>query len=146
MRQYSMSVLSRLPETISFVLPSTNGDPVRVALDEPSLTAILDNLIKNGIEAMPSGGTIKLDWTSDSREAVIEVSDDGPGLPDAVAVALESGAVVASTKPGGNGLGLRSVKTLLRRAGGELAVSNKFGTTWLLSIPLGIEIDAVEES
>jgi hypothetical protein len=146
MRQYSMSVLSRLPETISFVLPSTTGDPVRVALDEASLAAILDNLIKNGIEAMSSGGTIKLDWTSDFREAVIEVSDDGPGLPDAVADALESGAAVASTKPGGNGLGLRSVKTLLRRAGGEVAVSNTSGTTWLLSIPLALEIDAVEES
>jgi signal transduction histidine kinase len=146
MRQYSMSVLSRLPQTISLVLPSTTGDPVRLALDEASLTAILDNLIKNGIEAMPSGGTIKLDWTSDSREAVIEVSDDGPGLPDAVADALESGAAVASTKPGGNGLGLRSVKTLLRRAGGEVVVSNTFGTTWLLSIPLAIEIRSVEES
>jgi signal transduction histidine kinase/dsRNA-specific ribonuclease len=146
MRQYSMLLLARLPETISFVMPPTPGDAVNVALDEASLTAILDNLIKNAIEVMPTGGAIKLDWASDPEDAIIEVADDGPGLPDAVVRELQSGGRIMSTKTGGNGLGLLSVQTLLRRAGGDLTVSNKSGTAWLLSVPRAIEADVLETS
>ena len=135
MRRYSVQLLARLPQSISFVVPPAAGEPVRVALDEPSLTAILDNLIKNAIEAMPSGGTLKLDWTSGEGDAVIKVADDGPGVPDDVLQALQSGGRVMSTRAGGNGLGLLSVQTLLRRAGGNITVSNASGTSWLMSVP-----------
>lgn len=137
MRQYATALLSRLPPTISLTVPRSASEPVATGLDELSLTAILDNLIKNAVEAMPNGGTVKLNWTSDQQEAVIELEDDGPGLPAQVVRALETGGRVRSTKASGNGLGLLSVQKLLRRAGGELGVaSSPSGARWLLSIPL----------
>ena len=51
---------------------------------------------------------------------MIKVADDGPGVPDDVFQALQSGGRVMSTRAGGNGLGLLSVQTLLRRAGGNI--------------------------
>ena len=94
-------------------MPAGADSAVNVALDEASLTAILDNLVKNAIEAMPKGGIIKLNWTSDSEDVIIEVADNGPGLPSAVVHGLQSGGRITSTKTGGNGLGLLSVRDTL---------------------------------
>lgn len=135
-RRYASARLGQLPRSVSLLVPSA-GSPVTVALDEPSLTAILDNLIKNAIEAMPNGGDIHLDWIADDQAVVLEVGDNGPGLPVDVLSALNGGAPIISRKPGGNGLGLAGVRTLLRRVGGELtAVPNSSGTTLLLTIPV----------
>ena len=145
MRRYSAALLGRLPASVSLAVPPSAGEAVTLALDEPSLTAILDNLIKNAIEAMPGGGALKLDWTSDEQDAVLEVADDGPGLPEHVIRAVQRGGRVTSTRTGGNGLGLLSVQTLLRRAGGDLtAASSPSGTAWLLSIPIAATVGGLE--
>ena len=49
---------------------------------------------------MPSGGRIKLDWTHDEDVAVVEISDDGPGLPESVRVAFEAGGRVGQHQAG----------------------------------------------
>jgi signal transduction histidine kinase/dsRNA-specific ribonuclease len=135
-RQYGAGLLGRLPSKISLTVPPSPLEEVAVVLDEASLTAVLDNLVNNAIEVMPSGGAVRLDWTSDSAEVVIEVADSGPGLPEQVLRALGSGGRVTSTKVGGNGVGLLSVQALLRRVGGDLtAATSPSGTAWLLTVP-----------
>ncbi|MGW5416671.1 ATP-binding protein [Actinomadura geliboluensis] len=141
LRDYVAFMLRRLPATISLSVPVAD-DSVLVALDQSSLTAVLDNLVQNSIEAMPDGGSIRLDWTTDGAEALLEIADSGPGLPDNVATALRNGTRVTSTKSRGNGVGLVGVKTLLQRAGGEIDhVRSQKGTVWLLTIPLAEEGD-----
>ncbi len=138
LRQYSAGVLTRLPGRISISIPDATNS-VRVALDEGGLTAILDNLVGNAIEALSNGGSITLEWTADDDEAVVEITDDGPGLPPEVTAALEVGDRVRSTKPGGNGLGLLGVRSLLNRVGGELAnvpAPSGTGTAWLVTLPI----------
>jgi signal transduction histidine kinase/dsRNA-specific ribonuclease len=136
LRGYASHTLLRLPANISIV-PSRSADDVSVCLDESSLRAVLDNLVKNAVEAMPGGGIITLDWTHDGRHAVLEVADDGPGLPKGVADALVSGRQINTSKPGGNGLGLVGVRTLLRRIGGSLeAAPARKGTRWHVTVPL----------
>lgn len=136
LRRYAAAMLVRLPAVVSLDV-GAGDEGLAVAMSEPALTAVLDNLIKNAVEAMPAGGRIRLDWTYDENVAVVEIMDDGPGLPDSVRAALEAGGRVDSTKPGGNGLGLLGVRALLRRVGGnfELARSTA-GTVWHLTIPL----------
>ncbi|GAA3848985.1 ATP-binding protein [Streptomyces sedi] len=138
LRQYSAGVLTRLPGRISLSIPDATHS-VRVALDQGGLTAILDNLVGNAIEALSNGGSITLEWTADDDEAVVEITDDGPGLPPEVSAALEAGDRVRSTKPGGNGLGLLGVRSLLNRVGGELAnvpAPSGTGTAWLVTLPI----------
>ncbi|MFD8751923.1 ATP-binding protein [Kitasatospora sp. NPDC059577] len=135
LRSYAATVLSRLPGSIKLSVPPASGS-VHVAMDQRALTAVLDNLVGNAIEAMPDGGAITLEWTADEYEAVVEVADTGPGLPEEVIAALASGDRIRSTKPGGNGLGLLGARALVTRAGGQLtALPAESGTTWLVTLP-----------
>ncbi|WP_406400707.1 ATP-binding protein [Streptomyces sp. NBC_00879] len=136
LRQYAAAVLPRLPGSISLSVPEARL-AVHVALDARALTAALDNLVGNAIEALRDGGAITLAWTADEYEAIVEIADDGPGLPPEVAAALDSGDRVRSTKPGGNGLGLLGVHSLLGRVGGQLSrVPTSSGTAWLITLPV----------
>nr|BEK65030.1 hypothetical protein KPHV_22570 [Kitasatospora purpeofusca] len=136
LRSYAGTVLSRLPGSIKLSVPQASGS-VHVALDQRALTAVLDNLVGNAIEAMPDGGAITLEWTADEYEAVVEVADTGPGLPVEVIAALASGDQIRSTKPGGNGLGLLGARALVNRTGGQLAaLPAESGTTWLVTLPI----------
>ncbi|UKZ02712.1 ATP-binding protein (plasmid) [Streptomyces viridifaciens] len=136
LRSYAAAVLSRLPGSISLSIPDASS-VVHVALGERVLSAVLDNLVGNAIEAMPDGGAITLEWTADEYETVVEVADNGPGLPAEVVAALASGDRIRSTKPGGNGLGLLGASALLNRAGGQLAaLPAGSGTAWLVTLPI----------
>lgn len=112
---------------------------VRVAIDVPALAAVLDNLMTNAIEALPQGGSIALAWTADKYEAVVEIMDSGPGVPPDVVTALNSGQRIGSTKPGGNGLGLLGVRSLLSRVGGQFhAAPTASGTAWPIALPVAM--------
>ncbi|WP_405473946.1 sensor histidine kinase [Streptomyces canus] len=136
LRSYSATVLTRLPGTISLSIPDARRI-AHVAIGERTLRALLDNLVSNSIEAMPHGGSITLEWTADGYEAIVEISDTGPGMPADILNALTSGERIRSTKPGGNGLGLLGARSLLTRAGGDMtALPADSGTTWLLTLPI----------
>lgn len=57
-------------------------EPVRVCGDRDRLTQVLVNLISNGIKYSPTGGEVSLRLLQEDREARIEVSDNGPGIPE----------------------------------------------------------------
>ncbi|WP_326793507.1 ATP-binding protein (plasmid) [Streptomyces sp. NBC_00841] len=136
LRHYAGTVLARLPAKISLAIPEARR-AVRVAVDARALTAVLDNLVGNAIEALHDGGAITLAWTADDYEAAVEIADNGPGLPSDIADAFASGQRVRSTKAGGNGLGLLGVRSLLARVGGQLTpVATHSGTAWLITLPL----------
>lgn len=135
-RRYASSMLVRLPPSVSLSVGS-GADDLVVGLSEAALTAVLDNLIKNSVEAMVEGGRVALDWTHVDEVAVLEVADDGPGLPSTVRQAISLGDRIVSTKPGGNALGLLGVQSLVRRVGGDFQlVESAEGTVWNLLIPL----------
>jgi nitrogen-specific signal transduction histidine kinase len=101
---------------------------------------ILTNLLKNAVEALPPGGTIRLVTQSDvvvngRNFAAITVADNGPGLPTSVLKHLFS--PVVSTKGGAHsGLGLSITKKLIDEIGGSIMCkSNKAGTEFQLLIP-----------
>ncbi|WAE75585.1 ATP-binding protein [Streptomonospora nanhaiensis] len=136
LRQYAGTVLARLPSNISLQIPEARST-VHVALDARSLSAVLDNLVGNAIEVLSDGGDITLAWTADEYEAVVEIADNGPGLPSDVAAALNAGKRVRSTKPQGNGLGLLGARSILAGVGGQISpASTTSGTAWLITLPL----------
>lgn len=96
---------------------------------------ILDNLLRNAIEASVGGGVICVAVTVENGSACFRVSDQAGGLSPAVRARLFR--PVASSKPNGSGIGLTISRQLARHVGGELelASSDATGTTFCLRVP-----------
>lgn len=97
---------------------------------------VLDNLLTNACEATPAGGHVTLWVQCGARDVVFLVEDGGPGLARHVRDQLFQ--PVASTKPGGGGIGLVLSHSLAQHAGGLLTLekSDADGCRFRLVIPL----------
>ncbi len=117
---------------IDFDVEGLERPDARYALSVSSFGRIADNLIGNAVTFSPDGGTVQA-TLSQSRGAslVLEVSDEGPGLPDEFlphAFDRFSRADEARRRiRGGNGLGLALVRGLSERAGGDASIANRLG-------------------
>lgn len=79
------------------------------------------NLLINACAATPSGGAVKLRAIEENDSLIIEVGDNGPGLPPALARYLV--AETDETAPAGEGLGLWIVRRLVADEGGSIRVA-----------------------
>jgi signal transduction histidine kinase len=103
------------------------GPDLEALLDADRFRDLLVNLVINAIEASPAGGTVsvRLDWQRGDDVLVLEVADEGPGIPEAErARALRP---FHSTKPGGMGLGLAVAQQAVEDHGGELEIDDRPG-------------------
>ncbi|MEO2006852.1 MAG: HAMP domain-containing sensor histidine kinase, partial [Candidatus Poribacteria bacterium] len=50
--------------------------------DPIQFSQVIENLVRNALEAQPDGGTIWLGLTTDTDKTILTVTDDGPGVPD----------------------------------------------------------------
>lgn len=113
---------------------SENGLPVRGVPEE--LKRVFINLIKNASEAMPDGGLIMLRSYTHRSKAVVEVADNGEGIPEE----LKSRIFVPnfSTKSSGTGLGLAITKKVVEAHNGSITFASVegTGTTFTIELPL----------
>jgi signal transduction histidine kinase len=111
-RQQTLDV--ELPED----LPLVRGDKTR-------LTQVLVNLIANANKFAPDGSVLRVGATFDATQVEAWVEDEGPGVPDGDANTVferfRRGADV-EPEPGGLGLGLWIVKSVIERHGGTIVV------------------------
>lgn len=56
--------------------------PLTVAGGHEEVTTIIDNLLSNAIKFSPPHGTVRLMLTRDNKSAVLDVIDEGPGVPE----------------------------------------------------------------
>jgi signal transduction histidine kinase len=110
---------------------------VRAALGDGHLEQILDNLLANALDVVPSGGQVRVTASANSQGARITVADDGPGMSKAQQEAAFRRFV--STSPAGAGLGLAIVHRLVTANGGAAALSDTAGggLTVTLDLPGG---------
>lgn len=112
--------------------------PVRVTGDRAQLARVLRNLVDNAARHANSQVTIRL--RSDGTEAVLEVADDGPGIPPADRtrvfdrfVRLDEGR---ARDAGGVGLGLAIVAEVLAAHGGSVEARAAHGGGALMRVRL----------
>jgi signal transduction histidine kinase len=110
--------------------------PTVVRVDPELMVQVLVNLMLNGIEAMPSGGTLTVSVTSAAREARIGVRDTGPGIPPERRA--EIFRPFFTTKHKGTGLGLSISQQIVTRHGGALRLEDTpgGGASFVVTLPL----------
>lgn len=102
--------------------------------DESKMKRAFQNLVRNAMEAMPGGGTLRLAARSEGDELVMTVSDSGNGIPKTIRNKLFEPFVTAG-KTLGTGLGLANVKEIVEEHGGSIEVkSSRRGTCFTIRI------------
>ncbi len=93
--------------------------------DPNAVTQVFWNLARNGLEAMPKGGTLKVELARGSRDAVLRIRDEGCGMAEE-----DVGRVFEpfqSRSPMGTGLGLAIVYRIVREHGGDIVLRSAPG-------------------
>ena len=124
--------------------------PVR--LDIGLLELALLNLIRNAADTMPSGGTVvlrtkrpRLDGLGNQLATEISVSDDGTGMPPAVAQHATDAVSTTERDDGGAGQGLWMAKRFASIHGGKISIDTSMeqGTTVRLALPYAGDTEQV---
>lgn len=120
---------------------TTNLAPAIVRGDRARLTQIVENLVANALKFTPDGGAVTAEVYSRDGQAVVEVRDTGPGIPegDLPHVFERFWRGRAASTVGGRGIGLAVVDELARAHGGAVSVASTLGkgSVFTVHIPLG---------
>jgi two-component system phosphate regulon sensor histidine kinase PhoR len=115
--------------------------PIMIYADEKKIERVLLNLTSNAIKYTPREGHVWLKAAANGRYAIIEVADDGYGIPeDEVAHIFDTYRRVKEHEhlAVGTGLGLTIVKSLIEAHEGHISVQSQLdvGSTFTVQIPL----------
>lgn len=108
----------------------------RIPLDAEQFRRVLLNLVKNSLEAMPSGGTLRIETQLEGDFVAISVSDTGVGMTDEVRQRIFQ--PLFTTKDKGLGIGLTVVREVVVAHGGSIICDSRKdgGTTFRISLPV----------
>lgn len=109
--------------------------------DEALVDRVLLNLLLNAAEATRRSGRIEVRLHADDEAAVVEVHDNGPGVPDEMRDEIFD--PFFTSKAGGLGLGLMSVRLCADAHGGSISVgrSDLGGAAFALRLPRLVRVE-----
>ncbi len=108
----------------------------RILLDRAQLKQAFYNVIKNALQAMRSGGILRIRTEADDAHVTISFVDSGHGIaPEQIGQLFEP---YFTTKQNGTGLGLMIVQRIVREHGGTIEVESDRdrGTTFRIKLPI----------
>ncbi len=121
---------------------ATADTPLSILADPEEIDRALTNLVSNAVKYTPKGGTITLTLRRQDRNARLQVTDSGIGIPEEALSKLfqefyRAPNARAQVKQG-TGLGLVITKEIITRYGGTIRVSSVEGqgTTFTVMLPL----------
>lgn len=151
----TVSVANLLKDTISFALSGSNilcefllPDSLWfIEADEGQISQVINNIIINAQQAMPHGGIIRVkadNIISDEEHEIalrpgkyvkLCIEDTGTGIPDELMSKIFE--PYFTTKPNGNGLGLATSYSIIKKHNGHMAVRSKVGegTKFFIYLP-----------
>ncbi len=138
--QSAMSLISPLVvDRKQSLLIDVPPDGLRVDVDRRRIEQVLLNLLANGHAYAGEGGSIAVRAWEEQGNAIIEVSDSGPGIPEAESDAVFEPFYRGDRAPqGGAGLGLAISRSLVELHGGRIWVTSApgQGARFCVSLPL----------
>lgn len=120
----------------------TLSESIFVSGDEAQLRQVVANLLSNAVLHTPEGTQVSVALRRTGETAVVEVTDDGPGMNSEIAEHVFERFFRAdparSRQRGGSGLGLSIVSSIVEAHGGEISVSSQpgAGSTFTVTLPL----------
>ena len=118
------------------VRPHLKSDLPGVRLDRSLIRQVLINLAQNAQQAMPDGGLLELQTFTRDDSVVLEVIDTGRGMDASTAAKIFQ--VFFSTRTGGSGLGLPTVRKIVEAHNGTIVCDSEpgRGTRFTISFPV----------
>ncbi|MEZ7965053.1 MAG: ATP-binding protein [Pseudomonadales bacterium] len=89
------------------------GDIPLISCNQGKLNQVFTNLILNGLQAMGDSGNLYIDSYQDADQVVIRISDDGPGIDDAIALEIFQPFYTTKKVGEGTGLGLSISRSII---------------------------------
>jgi len=139
-------VIALVQQTLDLVRPQADQQKVHVdvewkcslkaiSADASRLGQMLLNLVLNALDAMPSGGTLRIVIDGNDDEVTIDVADTGRGIADNVRARVFD--PYFTTKSHGSGMGLAFCDKIVREHGGQIDVTtNRSGTVFRVILPV----------
>ena len=123
-----MTAFERQAQTVGKHL-QFEAESVRLELDPERIRQVLYNLLDNALRHTPKGGTVRCAIRKAEHQILLEISDEGPGIPPAdlerVFERLYRTDAARNREAGGSGLGLAIVRTLVEAHGGQVWAANR---------------------
>ena len=109
----------------------------KIAVQPQLISQVVYNLIQNACQAMEKGKVLQLKTYETQKSVVLEVIDQGSGIPESIQASLFKPFFTTKPTGEGTGLGLSLSKQFVERFGGSLTFSTKVGqgTTFRMEIP-----------
>jgi PAS domain S-box-containing protein len=113
-----------------------NG-PLEVEMDRDHLAQLIVNISLNAAQAMPEGGSLAVDAERREDQAVIRLSDTGPGIPAEIQSRIFDPFFTTKTAGQGTGLGLAICHRIVESLKGaiQLVSDADSGTTFTITLP-----------
>ena len=130
-------ILMRLEVPTGVLIEKNYGVLERVQVDGRRLTVALLHLFENARDAVATGGRIEITTAMEDGQAVVFVSDDGPGIPPEIMRHVFDPFFTTKEVGKGTGLGLTVAQNIARAHGGDLTLECREGrgTVARLAIP-----------
>ncbi len=108
----------------------------KVNWDHNQIQQVLMNLMQNSIDSISGKGKIQLEVRYEEENVVIEISDDGAGMPDHIHNKIFN--LYYTTKASGTGIGLSIIQRIIFEHNGTIEFESKenIGTTFIIRLPI----------
>jgi signal transduction histidine kinase len=111
------------------------GEVMQIRGDADMLKQAVLNLVTNALDAMKDGGALRLSVWRNGESVILEVADNGPGIPPDLRQKVFQ--LYFTTKPAGSGIGLAMTYRAVQLHNGTIDFSSEDGrgTTFRLEFP-----------
>ena len=133
--QMAGPILESSRVNLDLQLPETS---VEIVADHMQLELALLNLVTNSVDAMPSGGVLRMTLQQGDDRTRLEIADTGPGIDADLLAHIFEPWVTTKAAGKGTGLGLSIARQVIASHGGTISVNNQAagGAAFTIALPV----------